>query len=163
MYPHSLIDGASWAQCCICTSERPSASIRAGFPGHKIPANDPCVITSPRITVAGGHFLDTEFQAITRIWVQDLIGPLSTTMISSGRWWKRLVDLQRWWNSIPTGTADLDNSYLAWLLSPNPRLRCVCAVLLSESWSGQDNSQGQASEYVWMYSQTWWTKDITDA
>ena len=41
--------------------------VGAGFPGHKFPANDPYVTTSPRITVAGGYFLDTEFQAITRI------------------------------------------------------------------------------------------------
>ena len=39
----------------------------AGFPGHKIPTNEPCAITSPKITIAGGHFLDIEFQAVTRI------------------------------------------------------------------------------------------------
>ena len=41
--------------------------VGAGFPGHKFPGNDPYVTTSPRITVAGGYFLDTKFQAITRI------------------------------------------------------------------------------------------------
>ena len=41
--------------------------VRAGFRGHKIRTNDPYVIINPRITVAGGHFLDTEFQAVTRI------------------------------------------------------------------------------------------------
>ena len=115
---------------------------------------------APGLLFASGHFLDTTFQAITADWVQDHKGPMHIARISSGGWRKWLVNLQRWWDSIPTGTTEPDNSYLAWLLSSNPRLRGVVVVLLSEPWSSQDNSQGQASEYVWMYSQTSWTKNI---
>ena len=38
--------------------------VGAGFPGHKFPASDPYVTTRPRITVAGGHFLDIGFQQL---------------------------------------------------------------------------------------------------
>ena len=41
--------------------------VGAGFQGHKFPSNDPYVTTNPRFTVAGGYFLDTKFQEITRI------------------------------------------------------------------------------------------------
>ena len=48
----------------------------AGFPGHYIPEIHPSCHHQPRITVTGGHVLDTEFQEITRIWVQDHKGPM---------------------------------------------------------------------------------------
>jgi hypothetical protein len=32
------------------------------------------------------------------------------------------MDFQRRWGTIPAGIADLDNSYLAWLLSQTPSL-----------------------------------------
>ena len=48
--------------------------VRAGFPGHDIPEINPSCHHQPRITVTGGHVLVTEYQAITRIWIQDHIG-----------------------------------------------------------------------------------------
>jgi hypothetical protein len=42
-------------------------AVGAGFLGHKIPGITPHVITSPRITVTGGHVLVTDYQEITGI------------------------------------------------------------------------------------------------
>ena len=50
-------------------------AIGAGFLGHNIPEINPSCHHQPRITVTGGHTFDTEFQANTRIWVQDHKGP----------------------------------------------------------------------------------------
>ena len=42
-------------------------AVGAVFPGYKIPEITPCVTTSPKIIFTGGHVLDTDYQAITRI------------------------------------------------------------------------------------------------
>ena len=45
--------------------------------------------------------------------------------VSSGWWRKRFGVISVYGTPFPIGTADLDNSYLAWLLSPIPRLQGV--------------------------------------
>ena len=95
------------------------------------------------------HQLDLEIPSKnTKYAVQDPSGLCVQQLVSSGRWRKRFVRHQCRWDSISHR-----NSWPGQLLSSRGRYhRClvsgaVTATLLSKQKSGQDNSQGQASEY----------------